>query len=220
MGAVFTPDITYAAEYANDAALTAADTKTFAPGSLAFSKTSGLYAFFPNPADLASGDLASDDQRGIWKVADVQWVAIDDDNVISPLNIAESSMDLDNGKIYVGNVSNQATQQTISGAITMNNTGVTTLADDSVTLQKLAPAIRPESICVYADIVAGNGATTDVISVPFVLATDIAIVSINTSENAASLQKSTAVNGGINVLWSSEPGTGTTYNVIVMRRLA
>jgi hypothetical protein len=45
---------------------------------------------------------------------------------------------LADGKIYLGNASNVATEVTMSGHVTMNNAGVTTIANDAITSFKIA----------------------------------------------------------------------------------
>ena len=44
---------------------------------------------------------------------------------------------LNDGKIWIGNVSNIATEQTLSGDITMTNTGVSTISNNAVTSAKI-----------------------------------------------------------------------------------
>ena len=61
-------------------------------------------------------------------------------------NIATNATDIDaletlaDGKIYLGNGSNVATEVTPSGDVTMSNAGVTTIANDAVTTVKIADA--------------------------------------------------------------------------------
>ncbi len=127
---------------------------------------------------------------------------------------------LTNGHIFVGNASNLAADVAMTGAITIDNTGLTTLAnnavtttkilDANVTLAKLAAGITPAYIIKLGgkDVSAGGSATVT-ITATGVVATDLAFAAIQASANAVSIQKVTAGTDQIVVLCSGDPGAAT-----------
>ncbi len=108
----------------------------------------------------------------------------------------------------------------MTGAITIDNTGLTTLAnnavtttkilDANVTLAKLAAGITPAYIIKLGgkDVSAGGSATVT-ITATGVVATDLAFAAIQASANAVSIQKVTAGTDQIVVLCSGDPGAAT-----------
>ena len=123
-------------EYATDALMKAAASSTFKTGESVYSKQSGLYQFSRYTANPATADFLADDGLGIFKKVSNPIIYIDDNGYISPLNVHETTLDLTNGKIWIGQATGLAGQVTPSGHGTISNTGViniTAVASNTIT---------------------------------------------------------------------------------------
>lgn len=123
-------------EYATDALMKAASSSLFNSGESVYSKQSGLYQFSRRVASLGASDLASDDGLGSFIKISNPIIYIDDSQYISPLNVHETTLDLTNGKIWIGQATGLAGQVTPSGHGTISNTGViniTAVAANTIT---------------------------------------------------------------------------------------
>jgi len=85
-------------------------------------------------------------------------------NVKDPINLQDAATKkyvddataaintLENGKIYLGNASNVATEVAMTGDVTISNTGVTTITNDAVTTTKILDAnVTPAKIAPGTD---------------------------------------------------------------------
>jgi len=66
------------------------------------------------------------------------YVKTDDSSKLTAEALSLDGVSLDEGKILIGDGSNQASAQSVSGNITMTSTGVTTIAADAVTTAKIS----------------------------------------------------------------------------------
>lgn len=104
------------------------------------------------------------------------------DNIATYVN-AQGLPDLTDGTIWIGNGSNVAIENTLSGDITMDNTGVVTIANDAITNLKVAAAAAIEFSKMealgtdFALVTDGSG----FVSVSAVTATELGFVSGVTS---------------------------------------
>lgn len=78
--------------------------------------------------------LVATPASGIWEVAGSRYFIPNNGNGSGPVGDV-----LADGKVYIGNASNQATARSISGAIAMTNTGVVSINNDYITNAMIAP---------------------------------------------------------------------------------
>jgi hypothetical protein len=245
MAAVFTQNANSAEIYATDSALQAAT--GMVPGSLAYSVQSGLYYFDNNATSAGSGELAADDNTGVWKPSDTPNIYVNDSNVIGALNIGDASLDLANGKIFIGNASGVAAQQTVSGDFTISNAGVGAIsagaivnadinASAAIALSKLAAGAANQTIVTngsgvpeyetVSHLIVGAGSvayagggtsTTGTISV--MQDTDVVSVWLIASTNVVALKGSHS-GTTLTITFSADPGANTVIGYSVMRAVA
>jgi len=92
-----------------------------------------------------------------------------------------------------------------------------TITNGSVTLAKLAAGISPSHIIKFGGTASGGTTATRAYSIPGVVATDVAICVIRASTNAASIQKATLTTDTLTILFSTDPGAGTTVDYQIAR---
>src|SRR5712672_148006 len=138
-----------------------------------------------------------------------------------------------NGQIFIGNSGNIATGVTMSGDATISNTGVLTIAsnsittakilDGSITLQKLAPAITPQGIIkFFVQTNTVGGAATEVFDVTGANpVTDSAFVQVvnNGAANVSVLEAVVTLNT-LTVTFSADPGNDTIIAYQLVRIVA
>ncbi len=130
------------------------------------------------------------------------------------------STTLSSGNIFVGNNSNVATGVALSGAATISNAGVLTLAPASVALSNLATGIAPAAVIKFAaQYTTTGGAAAEAITVTgAVAATDRAFVQMvdNGTNNVTVLQAVVTTNI-LTVTFSGDPGADTIINYQLIR---
>lgn len=158
----------------------AADTTTLQTGELILAQDTGVFYFTVQLYGATSNDLTSDDGLGLFRVSNVPFIAVDDDSVLSALNVAASSIDDDSIKnikinsaaaidysklgaltdanILVGDGSNVATVVAMSGDVAIANTGATTIQAASIDLAMLSAGITPSHVVKFTEKVTWSGA--------------------------------------------------------------
>lgn len=95
------------------------------------------------------------------------------------------------------------------------------IAAGAVTLAKLASGISPSHVIKFAGTASyGGGGTSTAITVTGAAATDIATAVIRASTNAVTIQKATLTSNTLTILFSADPGAGTTIDYTVCRAAA
>lgn len=134
------------------------------------------------------------------------------------LTANSSELSLPNDNIFVGNASDVAVPVVMSGDATLSNTGVLTVANDAITLAKLAPGVKPAYIVALAGTFDfAGGAASFTINSTGSLASDLAFVQIQASTNAVSVQKVLPGLNTINVTVSADPGAATVAMWQILR---
>jgi hypothetical protein len=100
--------------------------------------------------------LVATPASGTWTVIGTRYFIPNNGNGSGPIGDV-----LANGKVYIGNASNVATAQTISGDITITNVGVATIANSAVTNVKVDAAAGIELTKLEA-LVGGYVTVTDI----------------------------------------------------------
>lgn len=90
----------------------------------------------------------------------------------------------------------------------------------SVTLAKLAAGITPSHVVKFAGTASGGTTATRAYTVTGAVAGDVATAVIRASQNAVTIQKATLSTDTLTVLFSGDPGTGTTVDYSVLRAAA
>jgi len=122
-------------------------------------------------------------------------------------NITPSEITLADGKVLIGGVSGLAAAQSISGDITISNTGVAAIGSNKVLKAMLAPAITPSHIVVFSgkhSYAGGVGAVT--ITVTGLLATDIVFAQTESAANLVNVVKVTPSADTITIELDGNPG--------------
>jgi hypothetical protein len=130
------------------------------------------------------------------------------------------STTLSSGNIFVGNNSNVATGVALSGAATISNAGVLTLAPASVALSNLATGIAPAAVIKFAaQYTTTGGAATEAITVTgAVAATDRAFVQmVDNGTNNVTVLQAVVTNNTLTVTFSGDPGADTIINYQLIR---
>lgn len=96
----------------------------------------------------------------------------------------------------------------------------TAIANGSVTLAKLATAIAPSHVVKFAGTATGGTTATRAYTVTGALSTDVASAVIRASQNAATIEKATLTTNTLTVLFSTDPGTGTSVDYSILRATA
>ena len=137
------------------------------------------------------------------------------------LNATFAFTTLTSAHIIVGNGSNVPTSVAMTGDIAINNTGVTAIGANKVTLATLATGITPSHVIKFGAAVAnGGGSASIVLSVAGVLSTDLVFAQLADSTNAVTVQKVTPTTDTITILLSGDPGASTTIMYQVLRAAA
>ena len=136
---------------------------------------------------------------------------------------------LEDGKIYVGNVSDVPVAVTPSGDISMDNTGAFTIEDDAVTTQKiddeavtvakLEEDLQPSHVVKFAGQETTSwGNATETIAVVGVVTTDLVFVQlVDEGTNTVSIVQALAGTDEIDVTFSADPGNDAVVNYQVLR---
>jgi hypothetical protein len=96
------------------------------------------------------------------------------------------------------------------------------IADDAVTLAKLASGIEPSHVIKFAGTTSayGGGGTSNAFTVTGAAATDVATAVIRASTNAVSITKAVLTTNTLTVHFSADPGAGTTVDYVIVRAAA
>jgi len=163
--------------------------------------------------------LQRDDSAIVYKnagtVATPSWVEFDTSTGGLPA--------LANGKVWVGNGSNVATEVTLSGDVTTSNAGVTAIGAGKVTKAMLATGVKANFMDMFLDdsFTTVGGAAAEVISVPGVVGTDKVIVSLyDSGTNTVSIVSAVAGTDAITVTFSADPGNDAVIAYVVKRATA
>lgn len=126
------------------------------------------------------------------------------------------------GVIYVNTGSTASPVWSAFSAITPASNSITTamLQANSVTLAKLASGITPAAVVKFAGTASGGTTATRAYTITGALSTDVATAVIRASTNAASIQKATLSTDTLTVLFSTDPGAGTTVDYSILRAAA
>ena len=124
----------YIKEYASTTVMKAVDSTTLASGETVMvlaDPNGGLYRWNPISDEGNTSAIAADDGLGFWIPETRAYIYVDSSGIISPLNVGNSSLDLDEGNMYIGNSLNVASALDISGdgrLVVGNGTTATSVA--------------------------------------------------------------------------------------------
>jgi len=137
-------------------------------------------------------------------------------------SISAGEISLANGQILIGNASNIAAANAVTGDVTISNTGVTAIGAGKVLLAMLGAGITPSHIIKLAGTTAayGGGGTSNAFTVTGLLATDIVSAVIRTSTNAVAIAKAVPTANTLTITFTADPGAGTTVDYIIARAAA
>lgn len=147
-------------------------------------------------------------------------------------SVTAGEIALANGKVLVGNGSGVGAAVDLSGAITVANTGVTTLgadvvtnakiADGAVSLEHLDSGVAPSHVVKYAgSFTTLGGDASESISVSGVVDTDIVVVTVKTAGGTPrSVVAAAAGTDAIAVTLSGDPSTDHVLHYVVYRAAA
>jgi len=126
------------------------------------------------------------------------------------------------GTFYIMTGTTASPAWTQFSALSPASNSITTamLQAASVTLAKLASGIAPSHVVKFAGTASGGTTATRAYTVTGALAGDVATAVIRASTNAASIQKATLSTDTLTVLFSTDPGAGTTVDYSVLRAAA
>ena len=129
---------------------------------------------------------------------------------------------LADGDFLVGNASNVAAAVTMSGDVTIANTGVATVGAGAIDLAMLSSGITPSHIVVYAgEFTTVGGDANETITQAGVLATDLVHVTLHTvGATPRTITTAAAASGQVDVVMSGDPSTDHVLTWSVMRAAA
>lgn len=115
---------------------------------------------------------------------------------------------LTSGNILVGNGSNVPTSVAMSGDVTIDNAGVTTIGAATIDKAMLSSGINPSHMVVAAgSFTTTAGSATQTIANATITGTDLAFVQMYQSGGTpVTIVDVAAIAGGISVLFSADPG--------------
>lgn len=137
---------------------------------------------------------------------------------LEPVVVVNNSY-LPTGDIFVGDGQNHATSRTMAQDVTIDAFGLTTIEDGVVTKDKLAPAVKPEWIVIFAGIfVSATIPVNQIFVVPEVLSSDLVFVQVaDFNGTAARIIEAVTTTGEIVVEWDISPGVAITFSAQVIR---
>jgi hypothetical protein len=126
---------------------------------------------------------------------------------------------LSSADVLLGSAGNVATATAVTGAIHINNTGVTTLQAGVVDLSNLAAGITPSAIVKFSDEYGTiGGAAAEAISIPGALSSDLAFVQlVDAGPNTVSVLTADVTTNTLTVTFSGNPGAGAIINYQLLR---
>ena len=169
----------------------------------------------------------------------VAWMEISKSGDVWSLVPSETTLQLSDGQIFVGNSSGVATDVAMSGDVAISNTGATTiqalavetgmlaadavtnakLGDDAVSLENLDSGITPSHIVVYAgQPTTAGGAAAEAITVTGAAATDLAFVQmVDDGTNNVTIVNAVVTLNTLTVTFSADPGNDAVINYQIIR---
>lgn len=181
--------------------------------------------FVGNASNIATGVTPSGDitlsNTGVFGIAAGVIVNAD---VNASAAIAFSKLAaLTSTNILVGSAGNVATAVAMSGDGTLSNTGALTIANDAVTLDKLAPGVKPSHIIFQAAAyMTTGGSTQEDIPVPGGQFSDIPLVSMIDPSLLNSVLVQAFMSGPdgqvLSVIFESDPGNETIIAYQILRQ--
>jgi len=148
----------------------------------------------------------------------VAWMEISKSGDVWSLVPSETTLQLSDGQIFVGNSSGVATDVAMSGDVAISNTGATTIQAGAIDLAMLSSGITPSHVTKYAGKENnGGGSATIAITQAGVLSTDLVFAQLEASTNAVTVQKVTPTADTVTVLLSGDPGAATVVTWQVLR---
>ena len=130
---------------------------------------------------------------------------------------------LTDGDIWVGNGSDVATAVTLSGDVTISNTGVAAIGSGVIDKAMLSAGVSANFMDMFLDdsYTTVGGAAAEVISVAGVLPTDKVIVSLyDAGTNTVSIVSAVAGTNNITITFSADPGNDAVIAYVVKRATA
>lgn len=152
----------------------------------------------------------------------VAWLEVSKSGDNWSLVASNTQLQLANANIFVGNASGVATGVPMSGDATIDNAGVVTLEDDSVSLENLDDGIAPSHVIKFAaQYTTTGGSASEAITVTGALATDLAFVQVVDDGTAGVTVLQAAVTSNtLTVTFSADPGNDTIINYQIIRAAA
>lgn len=217
-----------------DADLQALDTTILRAGQQVMSLQSGAYSFFiGNALEPNANDIFPTDGRGFFRRLVDQgtvWMYMDNNAVISQLNTSNDpvNINLPNDQILIGGVDGFAHAQTMSGDVTISNSGVATIANLAVTAAKIANSTITQAKMVVQPFAAikstgrytANAGTTFAIPATGAVAGDKALVIREAGTNACYPIITLADTDVINLTINTDCGSDTIFSWILFRDIS
>lgn len=137
---------------------------------------------------------------------------------LNPVVVVNNSY-LPVGEIYIGDGQNHATPRVMLQDVTIDAFGLTTIEDGVVTKLKLATAVRPEWIVVFAGVFqSGSVSTIQIFPALGVLNTDLVFIQVSNFNGSASrILSSVTTIDEIIVEWDIPPGSIMTLSAQAIR---
>lgn len=128
-------------------------------------------------------------------------------------------INLDDGLILVGGGDDLAAAVALSGAITITNAGVASIAEDAVSLEHLDSDIAPSHVLKYAgEHTTAGGDATESITATGAAATDLVVINVKTAGAVpCGVVAAAAGTNVITVTMSDDPSTDHVLQWFVYR---
>lgn len=213
-------------------------TPAVAPGAIALPEGNILVG--DNTGDAAAvdastfGQILIGDGTTLNSVAVSGAITIDNAGVTTLTPIVNADVDaaaaidfsklavLTSGNILVGSAGNVATSVAMSGDVTIDNTGATTIGAGAIDLAMLSSGITPSHVIKFAGqpTTVGGGAA-EAITVTGALNTDLAFVQmVDDGTNNVTIVNAVVTANTLTVTFSADPGNDCVINYQIIRAAA
>ncbi len=155
-------------------------------------------------------------------VAQVGWYEIQHVGINWSLDAGSNTgLALANGLIFVGNASNIAAPVAMSGDVTIDNAGATTIGAGAIDLAMLSTGISPAYVIKFAGQHTTTASATNIITVTGALSTDLAFVQmVDDGTNSVTILQAVMTADTLTVTFSGDPSTDAIINYQVIRTAA
>jgi len=168
-------------------------------------------------ATAMTGDINIDNTG----LTTIQSGVIDSAKIATSAGIQLSQLEpLFDGNIIVGNASNVASSVTMSGNVTIDNSGLTTIQPSSINLAMLSSGITPSALIKFnGQLTTVGGSPTEAFTVTGALGlTDTAFCQmVDDGTNNVTILYAQVTDDTLTVIFSADPGNDAIFNFQLIR---